>query len=33
VINPPVRLNCPPKVSLLTLHKDMGNAANHPGMP
>ena len=33
VINPPVRLHCPPKVSLLTLHKDMGNAANHPGMP
>lgn len=33
VINPPVRLNCPPKVSLLTLHKDMGNAANHPEAP
>ena len=33
VINPPVRLNCPPKVSLLTLHKDMGNAANHPEVP
>jgi predicted MPP superfamily phosphohydrolase len=28
VINPPVRLNCPPKVSLLTLHKDTGNATN-----
>lgn len=23
VINPPVRLNCPPKVSLITLHKDI----------
>jgi predicted MPP superfamily phosphohydrolase len=33
VINPPVRLNCPPKISLLTLHKDMGIAANHPEMP
>lgn len=26
VINPPVRLNCPPKISLLTLHKDPGEA-------
>jgi uncharacterized protein len=25
VINPPVRLNCPPKVSLITLHKDTTN--------
>ena len=33
VINPPVRLNCPPKVSLLTLHKNLGNAANHPEVP
>ena len=31
VINPPVRLNCPPKVSLLTLHKDTGKAANQTG--
>jgi predicted MPP superfamily phosphohydrolase len=31
VINPPVRINCPPKVSLLTLHKETGNAANQSG--
>jgi len=30
VINPPVRLNCPPEVSLITLWKDTGAAARRP---